>query len=493
MSALRHLIPAVVAASALIGGAALALQGRTFEMRPGQAVAQQYYQSIELPPSRPVSDCQARCEADRRCDAYTWRMSMGNTTGLCYLYSGSVTPVAAPTVTLGLRSDWMTPAQREASRLRAQRSTEEVVDLYAPRIRPRALSAEERSQVRSLLNGALTDPYLTWERLEPLMALAESGDKEAMHTVLRAFKGPDRNTVHRSVWFAPLESFDGLASSRLAARWAGEYWRRHGADPIAAAQLSSCTGESVQSCGVFVRLRNARERTAFLDYGRELTRRAPRLDLVFELAYPGVEGLRARFDDLTARRRARPNMSIGHGADEWLAAYATVHPEVAATQQTTLDTVAAEAERVRLARLAWAADARARAERMWNDLWGRSDLTDQQRGTLEILAVQLGDDYVVRLAGVQPIQGESAVSTLCSLDHPTCQSNRQNQARREAALQAEIQQSAADAAARQGAVAAAMGSGVGLVEVRRYDRAGNYIGATTMTRSQADTIGARPH
>lgn len=471
----------------------MGLQGRTFEMRAGQAVAQQYYQAIHLPPSRPVSDCQARCEADRRCDAYTWRMSMGNTTGLCYLYSGSVTPIAAPTVTLGLRSDWMTPAQREASLLRAQRSSEEVVDLHAPRIRPRALSAEERSEVRSLLNGALTDPYLTWDRLEPLMALAESGDKEAMHAVLRAFKGPDPNSIARPAWFAPLESFDGMASSLLAGRWAGEYWRRHGADPIAAAQLASCTGERLQRCGVLVRIRNPRERTAFLDYGRENTRRAPRLDLVFEPAYPGVDGLRARFDDLTARRRAGPNMYVGHGVDDWLAAYAAVHPEVAATQQATLDTVAAEAERVRLARLAFAADARARAERMWNDLWGRSDLSDQERSTLEIVAGQLGDDYVVRLAGVQPVQGESAVSTLCRLDHPTCQSNRQNQARREAALQAEIQQSAIDAAARQRAVTAAMGSGVGMVEVRRYDRAGNYVGTTTMTRSQADTIGARPH
>ncbi|MGQ2989600.1 MAG: PAN domain-containing protein [Brevundimonas sp.] len=491
MSALRRLVPGLVA-SVLIGGSALALQGRTFEMRPGHGVAQQNYQSIPLPTSRPVSDCQARCEADRRCDAYTWQMSVGNTTGLCYLYAGSVTPVAAPTVTLGLRSDWMTPAQREASRLRAQRSSEEVVDLYAPRIRPRTLSTEERGQVQALLNGALTDPYLTWDRIEPLMALAESGDKEAMHAVLRAFKGPERNTINRHVWFAPLESFDGLASSRLAARWAGEYWRRHGADPIAAAQLASCTGESVQRCGVFVRLRNARERTAFLDYGRNITRRAPRLDLVFEPAYPGVAGLRARFDELTARRRAAPNMQIGHGADGWMAAYAAVHPEVAATQQATLDTVAAEAERVRLTRLAWAADARARAERMWNDLWGRADLTSQQRSTLEVLAVQLGDDYVVRLAGVQPIYGGGAADILCRLDHPTCQSSRRNQAQQEAARQAEIRQTAADAAARQSAVAAAMGSGVGMVDVRRYDRAGNYVGTTTMTRSQAETIGARP-
>lgn len=47
----------------------------------------------------------------------------------------------------------------------------------------------------------------------------------------------------------------------------------------------------------------------------------------------------------------------------------------------------------------------------------------------------------------------------------------------------------ARAAARASAIAS---SGSGLLEVRTYDANGNYTGDRTMTRSQADTIGARP-
>lgn len=501
MTAIAKAALTMVAAVGLIGSGALAYQSRTFDVRPGYAVSQQYYQSIELPTTSPISACEARCATDRRCDAYTWRMSMGNTTGLCYLYAGSITPVAAPTVTLGIAPDRLTAAQREASRLRSQRSPEEVVDLYAPRIRERRLTSGEREQVQSLLASAMSRNDLDWSQMEPLMTLAESGDRDAMRAVLTAFKGPEQHVVYRGVWYAPWESFAGMPTAALAGRWAGEYWNRHGADPLAASLLAQCFADAVMPCGLTLPVMNPRQRTAFLDYGRGLSGRAPRLDLAFAPAYRGEAELRARYDALVERRtafdplsavRAGTHRRLLPAEEAWANAYAAARPDVADIQRASIEQEAARvAAEDNLPRVNVAL-ARDRAQAAWNDLWGRSGLSDVEQGNLEAAASVLGDDYVMRLANVQPLRFDNHITMVCAAQHPSCEPNRRAATEREALLQAEIRQTAANADARQAAIAAAMASGSGLVEVRRYDRAGNYIGTSTMTQSQAETVGARP-
>lgn len=473
---------------------------QTFDIRPGFAVSQSYLVSHEMSPHEPVSSCQARCESDRRCSAFTWRLSASRQTGLCYLYAGGVTPVAAPTVTLGIAPDLTPPAVHEASRIRAQRSPEEVVDLHAPRIRPRNLTTAERSEVQSLLAAAMSSNDLQWSVMEPLMALAESGDRAAMHAVLMAFRGPQRDVVYRGVWHAPWESFAGQPAAALAGRWAGEYWRRHGADQIAASLLTNCFENTVVHCGVVLPEMDSRQRSAFLGYGRG-SGRAPRLNLTFEPAYRGEAALRARYDELVARRTAFDPLSAVRAAtynrlrpDEaaWVEAYAAVHPEVAEIQQASIEAEAARVQAERRQLLVNVANGRARAEAVWTRLWGRTDLTDADEGTLEAAATVLGDDYVLRIAPLQTLRFDSNINMVCSLGHASCERNRTAQTARQAALQAEIRQSVDTAAARQAAVAAAIGAGPGLVEVRRYDRGGNFIDTMTMTATQAEIIGARP-
>ena len=112
----------------------------------------------------------------------------------------------------------LSPEQKFAQAERAKRSMEEVVDLYAPRMKPRKLTAAEKAEASALLAKIHDDPV--WPDVERLMVLAESGDKDAMLNLLKALEGRPGGSQSKVIWFAPWESWFGSAQSGIAARWA---------------------------------------------------------------------------------------------------------------------------------------------------------------------------------------------------------------------------------------------------------------------------------
>lgn len=441
--------------------------------------------------------CKAECEADRRCQAFTHYKPV-NDGARCILRPGigaGHTTRAYSTIS-GIRETpvpELTPEQKFAAAERAKRSLEEVVDLYAPRMKPRKLTAAEKAEANALLAKIHDDPV--WPDVERLMVLAESGDKDAMLNLLKAFDGRPGGSQSTVIWFAPWESWFGSAQSGIAARWAAEYWTRHGADKIAMGDLISAdsieTGH-VLEYGVDVP-RDQKLLGKMWDYYGGETKRAPKLKISVGKAYQGEAALRAKYDRLIAGRQ---NGTERHPiVKDWTEAYARRYPEVAgslAAAKTAEEKRVQDEINMRMARVA---SFRENSQRVWNELSEKPNLTREERLMLEAHTGNLGDDYLEAFAARYPIEYDSSADRLCALGHASCSeamaAKNARRAEQEAKMAADAMAIAAQSRAGDAAMAAAIDSSP-FVEVRTYDRSGNFVGTRTMTKTQAEIIGATP-
>lgn len=476
---------------------ALAVGASAQEPGPGyKPLMDEYHQTLEYTnkdfAGKDWKACKAVCEADRRCQAFSHFTPSGGG-ARCILRPGigaGHTTKAWGTVS-GVRETpiaELTPEQQFAASERAKRSLEEVVDLYAPRMKPRKLTAAEKAEANALLAKIYLDPV--WPDVERLMVLAESGDRNAMANLLKAFKGNPNGSQSTGIWFAPWESWFGSAQSGIAARWSAEYWTRHGADKVAMGFLISAdsieTGH-VLEYGVDVP-RDQKLLGKMWDYYWGDTKKAPKLKISVSRAYQGEAALRAKYDRLVAGRQSGTE---GHPiVKDWTEAYARRYPEAAGSLAAAKT---AEEKRVQdeiNRRMAQVALSRENSQRVWNELSGKSQLTQEERLELEAHVGNLGDDYLEAFAARYPISYDSSAKRLCALGNPACA-----QARASVEFARQLQEAEYAKNAQLNAQAAGSGSStytMPFVEVRTYDRSGNYVGTQTMTRMQADIIGARP-
>lgn len=434
--------------------------------------------------------CKAVCEADRRCQAFSFFTP--NTGGArCTLRpQAGFTSTAMGTIS-GVRETpvpELTPEQKFARSERAKRSSEEVIDLYAPRMKPRKLTTAEKAEASALLARIYDDPV--WPDVERLMVLAESGDRDAMLNLLKALKGKPDGSQSSAIWFTPWESWYGTPQTGIAARWAAEYWQRHGADRVAMGFLINAESREaghVLQYGVSVP-RDQKLLSKMWDYYWGKSKKAPKLKITIGHAYDGEAALRAKYDRLIAGRQ---NGTETHPiVKDWTEAYAQAHPEAAealaaarsAEAQRELDEINRQK--------AYAAAMREQSQRVWNELSIKSDLTWDEQLKLEAHVGNLGDDYLEAFAARYPISYDSSAKRLCALGNPACA-----QARASVEFARQLQEAEYAKNAQLNAQAAGSGSStytLPFVEVRTYDRSGNYVGTQTMTRMQADIIGARP-
>jgi len=377
---------------------------------------------------------------------------------------------------------------------RAKRSFEEVVNLHMPRIVKRRLSSEEKAAIPDMLRRVWDEK--TWESIQPLMRLAESGDKDAMLALLRAFKGEDETSIYKILSNAPLESWNPReAQLGIMGRWGAEYWLRHGKHPVAFNAIWRCTSRDsakLFDCGLgYVMKEKQLDRSwKYLD-GE--TKRPPKMKLKLTSAYRSDIEQRATFDTLNAEFR-RKGRKGARRTQEWLEGYVTAHPEAAPLLQGTVTAVQeAEASRA-LARLQYVANMRVEHQRNWRTLWPKASLDTDERLKLEYAASSLGDDYLIQFSTRYILQLSHNINRICALKHNSCRTQSGASNARDAAKAQDIAQADADAYARAGAsvrAQSAIRSNAGLVTVRRYDRNGNYLGDTQMTKAQAEIVGAK--
>ena len=433
--------------------------------------------------------CKAVCEADRRCQTFSHvTLDTGGARCVLRAKTGYVSPARG---TISGERETPVPElnaeQKFAAAERAKRSLEEVVDLYAPRMKPRKLTAAEKAEANALLAKIHNDPV--WPDVERLMVLAESGDKDAMLSLLKALKGREDGSQASGIWFTPWESWYGAPQEGIAARWAAEYWTRHGADKVAMGFLINADSREVGHAieyGVEVP-RDQKLLGKMWDYYWGYTKKAPKLKISVGKAYQGEAALRAKYDRLVAGRQ---NGTETHPiVKDWTEAYARQHPEAAgslAAAKTAEDKRVQDEIKMRLVQVALS---RENSQRVWDKLSGKSQLTPEERLELEAHAGNLGDDYLESFAARHPVSYDSSAKRLCALGNPACEQAKASVAFARQLEEAEYARNAQLNAQASGA-SSATSFAPSFVEVRTYDRSGNYIGTTTMSGLQASLLGA---
>lgn len=184
--------------------------------------------------------CAAACEAEGRCDSWTYEFEREDISTVCRLKSGvgAKTRVDKRYIS-GLRQS-PKPVQRAApppppteadfaaAKVRTLRVPEEVVELHRPRFNLRKLSAAEKAEAHQI--GQWIGSGLTWPEFQRLQQLAESGDKQAMelvYTVLNA--SPINPAFPFEVRDTKIQSAPYLA---LASLWGAHIQAMHGVDSI---------------------------------------------------------------------------------------------------------------------------------------------------------------------------------------------------------------------------------------------------------------------
>ncbi len=182
--------------------------------------------------------CAATCEAEGRCDSWTYEFEREDISTVCRLKAG----VGPKTKTdkrymSGLRQSPKpapraapppppTEAELAAAKVRALRVPEEVVELHRPRFHLRKLSAAEKAEAHQI--GQWTRAGLTWPEFQRLQQLAESGDNQVMELVYDALKDmPINRAFPFEVRDTKIESAPYLA---LASLWAAHIQAMHGVD-----------------------------------------------------------------------------------------------------------------------------------------------------------------------------------------------------------------------------------------------------------------------
>lgn len=334
--------------------------------------------------------CAAACEAEGRCDSWTYEFEREDISTVCGLKSGvgAKTKVDKRYVS-GLRQSPKplpraapppppTQADLAAAKVRALRVPEEVVELHRPRFQLRKLSAVEKAEAHQI--GQWIGSGLTWPEFQRLQQLAESGDKQTMELVYNALKDmPINRAFPFEVRDPKIESAPYLA---LASLWAAHIQAMHGVDSSKYRMPCSSAPRALYGdCGY--RMENY-----------SFTRQ--RADFSFVPVWGDDAFQRQRIDGIF-KRMAR-NIEPSDVEVVWLQKYSETH-DLSAEFKT--------AEAARASLLASIAESNARqreayvqsAIATWNRLFGKP-LDQKGASDLWWAAQGLGGDYLQRYESV---------------------------------------------------------------------------------------------
>lgn len=389
---------------------------------------------------------------------------------------------------------------------------EQLTERDRPRIQPRKLTGDERAELRRLgtpLIGRNYEGPIPYSSYARLMKLAESGDREAMATLLRAFVSHFWRRNGSGYLYDPID--DGgtlgggnqkLAHDRLGklfALWSAHYWQLHGKNPDAALGISICSGWRAETrCGYlydvpkkyagrnsyhwwrtgksedFVEFQNIRfyslaGATAGVGGGDEQGRFLKGLNALAFGWYGNAGAMGLGGDELrwVADYAARSGQAR-YFKNAYDRGWAAIQRGYSVSEKAVLTQETARAWSVKKVEL--------QAE--WNGLWPKpgKTLADEQR--LEELAGRL--DLLPTYMAEYPLRSWQNIETFCRAGY--------------SAQCRVIETAEAEDRARRSAIANFFSGPLpsASVTVRNYDRNGNYVGSTITTRGIAELSGARP-
>ncbi|RYZ15252.1 MAG: hypothetical protein EON61_00430 [Alphaproteobacteria bacterium] len=443
-----------------------------------------------------IQQCVAMCQQDAACKAWTFIEPKDKTPPACWTKFAVGPRVAYAGHTTGLR-DYSPPTLVEiaANQARRLRPGYEVIELYRPRVTPRALSEAERREADDLAKSYPTFP--AWVTLERLAKLAESGDKKVMQLLLQTL-----GNGYNPPADAPLENSEHVqVAPTLAVLWGATYWQMHGPDRRAAVAMyhafggpqhglgaRPCSGR--WDCGVMVTFaapkdaRNIEKAQTVAGYG-ETGKNPPTATFTFHSAKPRTQTERERFENLMAMLNSyRPVWTQDR---EFLASYGAQTgrlAEVAAAEQKFKQ---GQADNLAFQRNLRASDMEAAWKRLVPTGVVHSYTATSDMIAIESLAAFFGGERLEQVGAVAKMTNRNALNKLCEQGSRHCATQTANVV-------------AAERAARVSASQAAGLGGLGLVtqpsnsvQVRTYDSGGNYTGTTTMSGWEAEILGAKPY
>ncbi|MFN7168273.1 MAG: ricin-type beta-trefoil lectin domain protein [Pannonibacter sp.] len=443
----------------------------------------------------------------------------------------------------------------------------DVVEEFRPRFSPRTLTADERAEIKALtqpwrklkavdvladyMSGQEASPMtIPWETLLRLSALGESGDKEAMRSVMEAFSllrdtnhttrpGGLRATGWDASYFPNADNgqFAYTVVSKLADIWAAHYWQKHGPDRLAGRAFTDCHLPRAFVClGYKGTVTGYLEHWVWTGKGKPLPTVTDITFMPTAGTYEEREGRFLGYLDLSFQYRRNPNVY-----DEFFVAEQAVYADktgrlalwdnVMMNRAYQYPMFTSEQELYMRQTLAAREDAAQWAAR-FEAFMANPSPTPYERGLMQQELISRSDADLFRYAEKHEVWFSELEPRLCATGRETsgpCQAlrariidNRERYAaeiaqarvqleavrRAQAAAQAERDEAYRKQLAEKAAskkpdfwdqlaglaegFAAAAEAGNQQVVVRNYDSAGNYIGSETMTRARAGGLGAQP-
>ena len=376
------------------------------------------------------------------------------------------------------------PLAAPAASQTASMGTADWLEANRPSMQPRKLTADETRQVSQLVKGfeqsvKEKQPDESW--LIRLRPLAEAGDRTALKAMISGYN---------NLW-----NLEPGRRNPLAALWSVEYWKLHGPDPQAGKHIRGCISGSSRDgywvgktsswdCGFDVKVKPDRfNYSGFEDYA-EGKGPAPR-NVTFVARSLAIGGAadKARFENLVSILKGGGALNVLDRT--WAKEYADkTGPAEIAALQAALDDHPNAVARLGAVNQQIAAERRAGQLQRWTVLHGKDPLTPMELEEFEDLSIVLGPEQLAKFGEKYVIYGETHINAACTISAWVCGEQRAMFDQRRARAEAE-------ARARN----APIGDWAGqlFVDVRTYDQNGMFVGTQTMTRSQADTIGARPN
>lgn len=401
----------------------------------------------------------------------------------------------------------------------------EFLERDRPRFTPRTLTSAEKSEIQRLIApyksydvlkfmhfndrpewGSLKVPYSNIQRL---MALAESGDKYAMDSLLKVMRialmiDQSNRTGFGASKYDPVDvggsmgdnqSLAWMRLHQLTRIWSAHRWARHGPDRLAAFAFSECYTANIR-CGYLYEVSDQFKAVNIGSWAE--TGKGNAYKLFSNIRFFPVDGGPAdrlkRFTDLldalqwTYQGR---NERISEEDFAWMAAYAKSAGLEQVYDNAWLTTSMRDAR-------GWHPSERQydlvkwtiKHKADWEAEFALNGIPIERQRNLLGNARGLGKDYVVRFAQKYPLDSLSDIELICAQNSPDCSqqySMYNAQQERNAAFAAQIE-------ARRQAVNA-FGSGPlpsAYATVRTYDQNGNYTGTSTTTKADAELSGAKP-
>ncbi len=433
-----------------------------------------------------AKECQALCEADAKCRAWSALQEMKEVSASCWLKDGVGEKVKHKHVTSGLRSSPIPPSREglvlpEPPALasleeRSRRVPEEVVELHRPRMSLRKLTSAEKQDARTL--GQYKMEGITWAEFHRLQIFAEAGDTQAIADVIKVLTDSYNDALPFEVRNGPAPRTARIA---LAGLWSAHLAELTGEVPVVSKwYYMICSPFNHAAYPNLLQNAELRGNGIYGDCG--MTRNANSKKPSFTY-YPvwGGDATETRLNQIFDRMAMDVQPSKVDAS--WLQRMSELRdltPRfLEAEEKRTAFLQAREAQR-KADEIFW----HERKLSDWASLYGRQGLDAYDAGRLEAAAAYLGPEYLELYAEQYTIRVSANLEKLCNQGSAWCQMAT---ARHQKYLQQSYEASEYD----RSAVAATMWQMPGQVQVRTVDKNGNYS-ISTMSSFQAALIGAKP-